>query len=204
MNKNNYLKNIYQSPTDEKYTPGYGVYPIIKYLPKGKTIWCPFDTAHSEYVLKLREAGFDVEYSHIRDGKDFFTYEPSQWDIIVSNPPFSRKSEVFERCLVLGKPFALLMSNNILNNISPCRLFKDTSLELLMFDKRIQFDTGKNVPFSSSYFCHNLLPRQIIFEVLDTKDASPSRMAYDFDTVPLHGRCLDGVTTNSDTGYERH
>ncbi|MCS3165819.1 hypothetical protein NXW62_13755 [Bacteroides fragilis] len=27
------------------------------------------------------------------------------------NPPFSRKVEIFERCLKLGKPFALLMSN---------------------------------------------------------------------------------------------
>lgn len=59
------------------------------------------------------------------------------------NPPFSRKVEVFERCLKLGKPFALLMSNYWLNNVAPCRLFQNTDLELLMFDKRIQFGKGK-------------------------------------------------------------
>lgn len=175
----NYLKKLYRSATDEKYTPGYGVLPIIKYLPKGKTVWCPFDTVHSEFVLKLQDAGFRVEYSHIQEGLDFFSYEPPHWDIIVSNPPFSRKKEVFERCLKFGKPFALLMSNYWLNNTAPCNLFKDKGLELLMFDKRIQFGEGKNVPFNSSYYCYKLLPRQIIFEKLEIADKSPSRMCYD-------------------------
>ena len=98
-----------------------GVLPIIKYIPEGKVIWCPFDTEHSEFVLKFRDAGFKVVYSHICNGQDFFRYEPSQWDVLVSNPPFSRKVEVFDRCLKLGKPFALLMSNYWLNNVAPSR-----------------------------------------------------------------------------------
>ena len=115
MKSSNYLKKIYGNPTDEKYTPGYGVLPIIKYIPEGKIVWCPFDTKHSEFVQKFKDAGFHVVYSHIYNGQDFFNYEPSQWDILVSNPPFSRKVEVFERCLKLGKPFALLMSILIWN-----------------------------------------------------------------------------------------
>ena len=42
MKSSNYLKKIYGNPTDEKYTPGYGVLPIIKYIPEGKIVWCPF------------------------------------------------------------------------------------------------------------------------------------------------------------------
>lgn len=186
MEPSNYLKRLYGNPTDEKYTPGYGVLPIIKYIPEGKTVWCPFDTEHSEFVLKFREAGFKVEYFHICNGQDFFRYEPPQWDIIVSNPPFSRKTEVFSRCLELGRPFALLMSNYWLNNVAPCRLFQNSNLELLMFDKRIQFGEGKNVPFNSSYFCHGILPRQIIFEMMDTSDRTPSRMP---DDLPGAGVC---------------
>lgn len=79
----------------------------------------------------------------------------------------------------LGKPFALLMSNYWLNNVAPCRLFQNTDLELLMFDKRIQFGKGKNVPFNSSYFCHKILPKQIIFEQIDVTDKSPSCMQDD-------------------------
>ena len=65
MKSSNYLKNLYGNPSDEQYTPGYGVLPIIKYIPEGKTVWCPFDTEHSEYVLKFKDAGFKVVYSHI-------------------------------------------------------------------------------------------------------------------------------------------
>ena len=137
------LSRMFLNCSDEKYTPGYGVAPIIKYLPEGKIIWCPFDTCHSEFVLHLQEAGFQVKYSHINTGQDFFAYEPDCWDIIVSNPPFSRKMEVFERCLQLDKPFALLMSNFWLNSVGPCRLFKDRELQLLMFDKRISMTKGE-------------------------------------------------------------
>ena len=50
MKSSNYLKKLYGNPTDEKYTPGYGVLPIIKYIPEGKIVWCPFDTKRSEFV----------------------------------------------------------------------------------------------------------------------------------------------------------
>ncbi|KAA5493014.1 tRNA (adenine-N(6)-)-methyltransferase [Bacteroides caccae] len=179
MKPSNYLKELYRNPTDEKNTPGYGVLPIIKYIPENKIIWCPFDTEHSEFVLKFKAAGFEVVYSHICKGQDFFEYEPPQWDVLVSNPPFSRKVDVFDRCLKFGKPFALLMSNYWLNNVAPCRLFLNTELELLMFDKRIQFGEGKNVPFNSSYFCHRILPKPIIFEQMYIADKSPSRMQED-------------------------
>ena len=56
MKSSNYLKKIYGNPTDEKYTPGYGVLPIIKYIPEGKIVWCPFDTKHSEFVQKFKVA----------------------------------------------------------------------------------------------------------------------------------------------------
>lgn len=48
-----------------------------------------------------------------------------------------------------------------------------------MFDKRIQFGEGKNVPFNSSYFCHRVLPKPIIFEQIAIADKSPSRMQED-------------------------
>ena len=114
-----YAKYLHSNHSDEKYTPRYAVLPIIKYLPKNVTVWCPFDTEHSEFVIALREHGYKVEYSHIFTGQDFYLYEPERWDIIVSNPPFSNKARVFERCLSFGKPFALLMSNFWLNDTAP-------------------------------------------------------------------------------------
>ena len=83
--------------SDEQYTPAYAVAPIIKYIPGNKIVWCPFDTEHSEYVLALKAAGIRVVHSHILTGEDFFVYEPEEWDLIVSNPPFSIKQKVVER-----------------------------------------------------------------------------------------------------------
>lgn len=133
--------------SNERYTPNYAVLPIIKYLPPRAVVWCPFDTDNSEFVLALKEYGFKVVYSHIIMGQDFFKYEPERWDIIVSNPPFGSKKKIFERCLSFGKPFALLMSNMWLNDTAPCRLFKDNELQLLLFDKRVQYNGLGAHPF---------------------------------------------------------
>lgn len=169
------------SVNDEKFTPRYAVLPILKYLPKDKVVWCPFDTKNSEFVIALKENGFKVVFSHIATGEDFFEYEPEKWDIIISNPPFSNKKEVFERCLGFGKPFALLISNLWLNDASPSKLFKDNELQLLLFNKRVQYDDKNRIPFGSSYFCHKLLPKQIIFEEMEYVKGQLSRMYQDFE-----------------------
>ena len=56
---------------NELYTPFYAVDPIIKYLPKGKVIWCPFDEQWSAFYVRLRELGYKVIRSSLSDGKDF-------------------------------------------------------------------------------------------------------------------------------------
>ena len=75
---------------DECYTPQYAVTPILKYIPKDAIVWCPFDTNESEFVKQISKTNH-VEYSHIDSGKDFFQYEPDDWDVMLSNPPFTNK-----------------------------------------------------------------------------------------------------------------
>ena len=147
---------------DECYTPAYWVTPILKYIPKDKTVRCPFDTRDSQFVIQLTQRGNRVVYSHIDDWQDFYEYEPERWDIIVSNPPFTGKRKIFERVLSFWKPFALLMTNTWLNDSAPKQLFRERELQLLMFEKRIQYDDQKKITFSSSYYCCDLLPKQII------------------------------------------
>lgn len=156
---------------DECLTPDYGVKPIIKYIPKNAVVWCPFDTEESEFVKQIRANGNKVIYSHISNGQDFYTWEPKErWDCIVSNPPFTAKRQIFERVLSFNKPFALIMSNTWLNDAAPKQLFKEKDLQLLMFEQRMKFlNNGKvqnKITFSSSYFCYNFLPKQIIMESL--------------------------------------
>jgi hypothetical protein len=157
---------------DECYTPAYAVKPILKYIPKGAVVWCPFDKEDSEFV-KLISKQNKVIFSHIHNGQDFYEYEPKEhWDCIVSNPPFTNKRLIFERALSFGKPFALIMSNTWLNDAAPKQVFKEKQLELLMLEQRINFisPTGEDMgrpTFSSSYYCHNFLPKQIIFEKME-------------------------------------
>ena len=63
------------------------------------------------------------------------------------------------------------MSNTWLNDSAPKQLFKDKDLQLLMFDKRIKYENNgivqDKITFSSSYYCYNFLPKQIIMEFLN-------------------------------------
>ena len=153
---------------DECYTPDYGVIPILKFIPPTSVVWCPFDKSDSAFVRLISRTN-QVVHSHIDDGQDFYTYEPPQWDVIISNPPFTRKRHIFERCLSFNKPFALIMTLTWLNDAAPKQLFKDKDLQLLMFDKRMEFIQGGKqgkVTFSTAFYCYDLLPKQIIMEPL--------------------------------------
>lgn len=61
----------------------------------------------------------------------------------------------------------------MMNVIAPKQLFKDKQLQLLMFDKRITFinngQINNKIIFSSSYYCYNLLPKDIVCEEIKEK-----------------------------------
>lgn len=88
-----------------------------------------------------------------------------------------------ERCLALGKPFALLLSNLWINSSAPARLFAEKEMQMLLFDKRIQFTEKNAAYFGSSYFCHKVLPRQIVFENLERSRFERSRMSGDMERM---------------------
>ena len=174
---------------DEAYTPAYGVTPILKYIPKNVIVWCPFDTIDSEFVKQISKQN-EVVFTHIKYNQDFFTYEPPEWDVIVSNPPFTNKRKFFERALSFEKPFALIMTNTWLNDSAPKQLFKDKDLQLLMFDKRMKFHSpdgrqNDKITFSSSYYCWNFLPKQIIMEELSVPVSKAAQRSPSEAVLPL-------------------
>lgn len=140
---------------DECYTPAYVVKEIIPYIPKGWKIWCPFDTEDSEFVKVLSRNGYNVLFSHIEYGQDFYKYKPDEYfDCIISNPPFSNKREIFERAISFNKPFLLLMTAQWLNDAAPVQLFlkHNIPMQIVHFTKRIQFKNCENkIPFKSIF-----------------------------------------------------
>lgn len=156
---------------DEYYTPDFMVESIVKYLKPKSKVWLPFDKKESSFVKVLNARGFETIYGHIEDGKDFFDYEPEDYDYIVSNPPFSLKLKILKRLYDLDKPFAVLLGLPILNYQVIGNFFLGKNLELLIFDKKVSFD-GNTASFNTSFFCNKVLPKQIIFEHLEHNNSS--------------------------------
>ncbi|MGL5328857.1 MAG: hypothetical protein ACRDD7_06285 [Peptostreptococcaceae bacterium] len=167
-----YLTSDTSIKGDECYSPYYCIDPLLEFIPKNKIIWCPFDEEWSAFYQTFKRGGWNVVRSHIKDGQDFFKYEPDEWDILISNPPFSKKDEVLKRCYEFGKPFALLLPANSIQGKARYKLFK-RGIEMLCFDGRVAFHTNDNfkeytrgTAFASAYFCKDLLPEKLILKEL--------------------------------------
>lgn len=120
-----YLTCDRTSKGDEVYTPFYAVQPLLKYIPKKSVVWCPFDEEWSAYYQALKENGYKVIRTSLADGQDFFKYEPKEkYDVIISNPPFSKKDKVLQRLHELGKPFAILLPLNSLQGQFRYKVFR--------------------------------------------------------------------------------
>ncbi|MSA02222.1 tRNA (adenine-N(6)-)-methyltransferase [Lactonifactor sp. BIOML-A3] len=161
---------------DNLFSPYYIVDHIIKYLPKDKVIWCPWDEEWSAFYQRFKECGFKVIRSSLADKKDFFTYEPDDWDIIVSNPPFSIKDKVLDRLYSFNKPFAVLLPLNSLQGKTRYKYFSQ-GIQLLSFDARVSYHDNEHMdkpvkgsPFATAYFCRDVLPMDLIVEKLVAYD----------------------------------
>ena len=132
INNNYSIRNIlgYQKSNDEFYTSKETVEKLLKILklPKNVVIWCPFDKHESEFVRQFSKT-YDIIASHIDNGQDFYKYCPKRkWDLIISNPPFSKKRILIERCMKLKKPFCLLYGTTIFsqsmgNTLNECEFW---------------------------------------------------------------------------------
>jgi len=136
---------------------------IKEYIPKDKVIWSPFycDGKQKEY---FKDMGFDI----IHEDKDFFSYTPD-YDIMIDNPPFSKKKEILQKLKEIDKPFILIIPSVML-----CyKYFQDyfkNDLQMIVTYNRIKFrhinSTNKNYtpPYASFYFCYKMnLPKDLIF-----------------------------------------
>ena len=166
-----YLKATRTEEGNEQYTPFYAVDPITKYIPKTKKIWS-VRLRMVSVLPDIQAGGWQVERSSIDDGQDFFTYQPEDFDVIVSNPPYTQKDRVIERLYELEKPFAVLLPLNSLQGVGRYRYFKN-GIQILTFDKRIGFHNAESMEeykkgssFATAYFCRDILPRDLILEEL--------------------------------------
>ena len=67
-----YLTCGRDAESDECMTPYYAVEPLLKYVPKDWTIWCPCDEEWSAYYNLFKENGYKVIRSSLAEGARFF------------------------------------------------------------------------------------------------------------------------------------
>ncbi len=147
---------------DEYYTPPDAWTDIARYIPRDKTIWEPFNTTADPRSLEssehLRTLGFDVvaaPYDPETGANDFFASDHG--DIVVSNPPFTRKRDVLKRLRELGKPFILILPVPTMNTGYFREMFlQDEHLGIIIPRKRINFRNKRNASsncFECYYYC---------------------------------------------------
>ena len=140
-----------QGSPDDFQTPPVALKPLLPYLGTDWRIWeCA--CGKGNLVRGLTEYGFDVIGTDALGGYDFLTYEPDNYDCIITNPPFKYKQEFLERCYELGKPFALLLPLTTLETRKRQELMRKNGVEIILFDKRINFETPNKVVKSASWF----------------------------------------------------
>jgi len=135
---------------------------IKEFIPNDKKIWAPFycDGKQKEYFADM---GFDI----IHKDEDFF--ENDKGDIIIDNPPFSKKKEILMRIKELDKPFILVCPSVLLVYKWFQEMFKD-NLQIIIPYNRIKFrhlesiNKNYNPPFASFFFCYKMnLEKDLIF-----------------------------------------
>lgn len=135
---------------DDFQTPPEALIPLLPFLKKTWLIW---ECAQGKgYLTKaLRAYGYQVIGSDILTGQNFLTWTPEQFDCIITNPPYSAKHKFLIRCYALGKPFALLLPLTTLETRTRQKLFARHGLEIILFDKRIDFHQPSRA-ISKSWF----------------------------------------------------
>jgi len=139
---------------DDYMTPKSAWESIMKYIPDDKVIWDAF-YGDGKSGQDLRDLGLNV----IHKDNDFF--ESDFGDLVISNPPFSKKKEILQRLKELDKSFILLMPQNTLNNNYIRELF-DGEIQIIVPRRRIQFlkngeeEHPKKCNFDCFYYCYKL------------------------------------------------
>ena len=155
-------KTSNNSLSDECYTPDEALLPLLSELSKNKIYYDCTSGISSNIVDCLTSNGYKCLLS---DDRDFLIDDiPDGVDVIITNPPYSKKDKFIERCYELKKPFALLLPVSSLQGIKRGEMFSQNGIELLVLKKRIDF-TGKGSPhFGVAWFCYNILKQQLIFK----------------------------------------
>tara|TARA_R110000772_G_scaffold9161_4_gene30151 strand:+ start:26 stop:526 length:501 start_codon:yes stop_codon:yes gene_type:complete len=144
---------------DDYMTPKDAWLAIEDFLPKDKVIWEAFygDGKSGEY---LRELGCE---NVIHTNIDFYNVTP-EYDVLISNPPFSDCKKIMYRLKELDKPFILIMPCSKMTTQYLRDNFINSDLQIIIPKRRIQFIKLKDgehhkqgaCNFDCFYYCYKM------------------------------------------------
>ena len=123
---------------------------LFKYIKieKDQKVWFPFfcEGLINSYTFPFQMIHTDTDF--LETNIDF--------DYIIDNPPFSCKMEVIRRCILLNKPFCLLLPIDTLERKYISDLFKDKNFTIIIPKKRWKFinkNSKVTMPFKFFFLC---------------------------------------------------
>lgn len=164
------LNIIKKTKLDDYNTPLYVWHMLLDYLnlDKETIIYEPF---YSNGVSKIYLG--KLGYSNvIHDNEDFFeNYDKYEYDIIISNPPYTIKQNILKILYRIDKKFVLIVPTAIISKLYLKNIFgKDIyKLQFIIPNRRIQFErldcfNQKRTAFDTIFLCYKMnLERDIVY-----------------------------------------
>lgn len=148
-----------KSGKDLIQTPGYALEPLMEivHLEGFDTIWEP--ACGEGYLSLALPENLSVISTDILLGHNFLTHnlalgEMQAIDAIITNPPFAERIDFVERCIEIGKPWALLMPTETVSLKSFHKLVGNLlpQLTIIWFSPRVNFKMPNKGWEGTAYF----------------------------------------------------
>jgi len=164
------LNIITKKKLDDYNTPFYVWEILFDYLnlDKNTKIYEPF---YSNGVAKnyLAKLGYN---NVIHENMNFFdNYNKYDYEIIISNPPYSIKKNILKILYIIDKPFVLIVPTSIISKLYLKNIFGNDiyKLQYIIPNRRIQFErldgyNQKRTAFDTIFLCYKMnLQRDIVY-----------------------------------------
>ena len=160
------LKQNYKN--EDRYGTSKYIYGMLTdFVDKNKVIYNPFflDGKAKTY---LNELGYDHV---IHNDEDFFeNYNKYEYDIIITNPPYTIKKKIFKKLYEINKPFIVIVPIATITKLFIKEIFKSDveRLQMIIPNRRMQFEKNgnqlKRCYFDCVFLCFKLsLKKHIIY-----------------------------------------